>query len=195
MTKRILFLIGLLIEMVLLLGLLVPQEMIMKTGTDVTLRTMPVDPRSMLRGDYVTLTYEIGRDYVPPSENFYGELVVTLEGSGEDWKRVNVQYERPVLSEVQVCLRAYPTGFGTMPDRLEFPDIAQFFVEEDAGHEFENATRQHLLLVDISVDAFCNARIKGVHLGPEVPPGAEIEIINPVEGRPVPTKPVPAPAT
>ena len=190
MNKRTLFILGLLIELVLLLGLLVPQEMILKSGTDVTLRTIPVDPRSILRGDYVTLTYEVGLNYTPAEEEYYGEVYAVLTGSGEDWKRTRVDLERPTLQEGEVCLRGYLTGFGAGPTRIEFPDIGQFFVEEDQGHEFENAQRQHRLLVDASVDSFCNARIKGVHLGPEVPLGEEIMAprLTPPDADPVPVR-------
>ena len=37
------------------------QENLRRTGQQVILDTMPVDPRDILRGDYVDLSYEIGR--------------------------------------------------------------------------------------------------------------------------------------
>ncbi len=49
--------------LLLMLGLLVLVEQrarILRGGTEVRLRTVPVDPRDLFRGDYVVLGYEIG---------------------------------------------------------------------------------------------------------------------------------------
>ena len=37
------------------------REYILKTGTMIHLRTAPIDPRDIFRGDYVRLNYEISR--------------------------------------------------------------------------------------------------------------------------------------
>src|SRR5262245_44728057 len=43
-----------------LIGLMVADRiMVLRTGTDVKLETRPLDPRDLLRGDYVTLGYDI----------------------------------------------------------------------------------------------------------------------------------------
>ena len=36
------------------------KEYTLQTGKEVLLKTVPVDPRDLFRGDYVTLRYEIG---------------------------------------------------------------------------------------------------------------------------------------
>lgn len=40
-------------------GLIIYKEYTLQTGTEVTLKTVPVDPRDLFRGDYVVLRYEI----------------------------------------------------------------------------------------------------------------------------------------
>ena len=56
-------------QLVFLLGFIAYKEIDLRTGTDVVLQTVPVDPRSLLQGDYAILDYEIA----------------FLEGSGRDW--------------------------------------------------------------------------------------------------------------
>ena len=36
------------------------REWVAKTGTEISLRTAPIDPRDAMRGDYVRLDYERG---------------------------------------------------------------------------------------------------------------------------------------
>lgn len=169
MTRRIAFLIGLLIELVTVFGLFVPYLMLQSSGTLVSLRTVPVDPRSIFRGDYVTLSYEVGRDIpqsLPGQENGNAAVYVVLEPKGEFYERVSVSEEQPQLATGQVCLRGYRDWTG-----VSFPDIAQYFVEENMGKELEAARNAHRLIVDAYVDESCAAVIRGVRLGPEAPEG------------------------
>ena len=46
---------------VLALGLILFKEFTLQTGTTILLKTQPVDPRDLFRGDYVTLNYQISR--------------------------------------------------------------------------------------------------------------------------------------
>src|SRR4051794_471907 len=55
--KLLLLVIGL--QTAWILGMTITQERALATGTLISLETVPVDPRDMLRGDYVTLSYKI----------------------------------------------------------------------------------------------------------------------------------------
>ena len=46
-------------QLVFLLGFIAVKEVALRTGTEVVLQTVPVDPRSLLQGDYAILDYEI----------------------------------------------------------------------------------------------------------------------------------------
>ncbi len=59
--KTALFAVAGLIQIGLLGGMVADHASILRTGTEVALRTRAVDPRDFLRGDYVTLNYEISR--------------------------------------------------------------------------------------------------------------------------------------
>lgn len=177
MRRRTGFLVGILFELLAIFGLFVPYVLLTSSGTDVTLRTVPVDPRSVFRGDYVVLGYEAGTD-IPFAQlaNEKNELpssaFVVLEKKGDVYERVAVSRTQPTLKEGQVCLRGVNQwSFSDVPQpvTLVFPDIAQYFVEEDLGREFESARNAHRLLVNISVSPSCTAVVKGVVFGPEVP--------------------------
>jgi uncharacterized membrane-anchored protein len=166
MTRRVLFLIGLLLELVAVFGLFLPYVWLASSGTLISLRTVPVDPRSIFRGDYVTLSYEAGADIQLPAamEGVNPPTYVVLERRGDVFERVRVSEGKPPLQAGQACLRGYPSWNG-----ITFPDIAQFFVEEETGRQFEDATRAHRLIVDVLVNDSCAAVIRGVRLGAEVP--------------------------
>lgn len=57
--RKILFIAAVIIQCVILLSMIARQEVLIKTGTKVMLKCVPVDPRSLFSGDYVRLNYEI----------------------------------------------------------------------------------------------------------------------------------------
>ncbi len=64
------------------------QEYVRRNGQEVILATVPVDPRDILRGDYLELAYEIGRGekavhFVKTLEhNTIVYALLTLDGTG-----------------------------------------------------------------------------------------------------------------
>lgn len=176
MRRRTGFLVGILFELLAIFGLFVPYVLLTSAGTEVTLRTVPVDPRSMFRGDYVSLGYEAGNNIpyaqlADENNELPSTAYVILEKKGDTYERVAVSRTQPVLKEGQVCLRGVNRWASDIPVpvNMTFPDIAQYFVEEDLGRELESARNAHRLLVNVSVSPSCTAVIKGVILGPEDP--------------------------
>jgi GDYXXLXY protein len=47
------------IQVALIVAMVADRVQILRTGTEVTLQTRPIDPRDFLRGDYVVLGYDI----------------------------------------------------------------------------------------------------------------------------------------
>ncbi len=176
MTRRTLFIVGLLVEMVAVFAIALPPYILRQTGTPISLLTVPVDPRSLFRGDYVVLSYAVGRS-VPISESYNQAVYVTLEKKGDVYERVAIGVAVPTLKPGQACIR------GTYNyNMLNFPDIEQYFVPEGTGHDIEATERSHRLIVDANVSASCRAIITGLRLGPEAP----------LEQTTVPGMPVPA---
>lgn len=182
MRRRVLFLIGLLFELLCVFGLFASSEMIRAGGTQITLQTTPVDPYSLFRGQYVQLDYDVGRD-VPRNPLDYGQRgYIVLMQSGSTLRRLRFTAEQPFLAPRQYCLRGTLQG-----DRVRFPDVAQYFIEQGGGQGFEEQARTHHLLVDMHVSKNCRAVIDAVRVGRQITP-AEREQMNQRLGIPAPVE-------
>ena len=129
------------------------RQVALTQGREVTLQTVPVDPRSLLQGDYAILDYEIAelpewlRD--EPAGN---TVYVVLRECGEVWCTDRHSTWEPEPSHVFIR--------GEVDDRrrLDF-GIGTFFVPEGTGHIVERA--QDVKVV-VSLSASGNAVIKTV---------------------------------
>jgi uncharacterized membrane-anchored protein len=158
---------------------------LLQHGREIVLPIVPVDPRSLFRGDYVILSYDIS--------NVNGSLVakevadakpqqffVTLTKSGDAWTptgltlnplpatadRISVK-ARPQFGW-NLSPRARPAPAGTTPARLPEPQlrvrygIESYFVQEGTGPQLEDTARQRKLAAVVAVDAKGNAAIKAL---------------------------------
>ena len=84
-TRRIAFWVVVAVQALLLVSLIGFNELALAKGDEVTLRTAPVDPIDLFRGNYVTLRYEIStlqvQDGLRPGDAVY----VPLYESGGAW--------------------------------------------------------------------------------------------------------------
>lgn len=80
---------GLALVVLALVGLVASKELVLARGTRVLLELVPVDPRSLMQGDYMRLDYAVSRaarsmedlsqSFAPPEE---GRLVLRLNAEG-----------------------------------------------------------------------------------------------------------------
>jgi uncharacterized membrane-anchored protein len=142
----------------------------LQNGREIVLKAVPVDPRSLFRGDYVILNYDISR--VPRTggdELRNGDVrYVTLIETGVGWrlKRTSLSYPAAVAPG-EVVLRgevinAWPGDTGTTVE-LHY-GIESYFVPEGQGLELEQKVRTGDLKVIVAVDAGGKAAIKGLVL-------------------------------
>ncbi|MCQ1534778.1 hypothetical protein FTO70_03535 [Methanosarcina sp. KYL-1] len=59
MSPKKIFYLTVVFWLLIFSGIIVYKEYTLRTGTEVVLKTVPVDPRDLFRGDYVVLNYEI----------------------------------------------------------------------------------------------------------------------------------------
>ena len=141
-------------QLIFLLAFIGWKEVDLRTGTEVVLQTVPVDPRSLLQGDYAILDYEIATvpDYLRELNS--GEHVyVALEEQGGVW--LGAQYS-DFRDSVEGEL--YIRGRVDRPGHLDF-GIGTYFVPEGTGHIIERA--QDVKVV-VNVDSDGSAIIKQV---------------------------------
>jgi uncharacterized membrane-anchored protein len=136
------------------------------TGTPVALKAAPVDPRSLFRGDYVVLGFEIGRlaRSLPGVDDDHrsGQTVYVLLQPGERyWRAVSVHDDWP----------SAPAGAVVIKGRIQSADsdtlnvrygIENYFVPEGEGRDLEQQRREEEISFVVAVDRFGKAGIKAV---------------------------------
>lgn len=143
--KRNLLLIVIALQCAWMLGTVAVQEYQRVSGETVLLETRPVDPRDMLRGDYVILSYAISRlpqsllqpattNAVPAGETVF----VILEKRGQFHEAVSVSLGQPDVKPGQqlICgtteYRWTPPGSNTVINICY--GLERYYVAEGTGN-------------------------------------------------------------
>lgn len=172
MSRRAFIFIGVL-WLALVGALIALKEYTVQTGQEVLLRTVPVDPRDLFRGDYVILRYEISRlDPATLETDFDAERVAERRG-GEPTTVYTALAVREGYAEATGLFFRRPSGLylkgTTRPAgqgrRWEIDyGIESYFVPEGRGREIE-ARRGEEIDVRVAVDEFGRAVILGLVIG------------------------------
>jgi len=163
--KKIFLLIGI-FWLIIIVGFVAIKEFTLQIGEEVLLKSKPVDPRDLFRGDYVILTYEISR----------------LDINSLTTDTTNFNINDPVyVTLIKQDTYGIPSGIyknqpkeglfikGTVKDvrdsgiTIEY-GIESYFVPEGKGGEIEGQ-RGRNLDVKVSIDNFGNAIIKSLLIG------------------------------
>ncbi|HEX7074256.1 MAG TPA: GDYXXLXY domain-containing protein [Hyphomicrobiaceae bacterium] len=155
------------------LGWMVAERVrLLQTGREVILPIVPVDPRSLFRGDYVRLSYEVTR---VPGHLLKGKatrgapIYVTVQ------RQVDGSYVPVAASEThpgvaapdQIVLRGRVEHDGRRNDSgagdlfLSY-GIESYFVPEGKGLQLEKMAGERKLAAVIAVDRHGNSAIKGL---------------------------------
>jgi uncharacterized membrane-anchored protein len=161
----------------LVLGWMAGQrEWILRTGPDVWLRTAPVDPRDIFRGDYVTLRYDISNI---PREKFGPGLQKHMEDRLAKHKAGNYYVNGREIG-IYTALQVDPaTGVAAVATADLTPPAAGLFIKGRVRPYFSD-TRTYLTGVAYGIDAFYVQQGKGGELERR-PVGAPVGVQVPVE--------------
>ena len=148
---------------VIILVWIVFNEIILHTGREVLLKTVPVDPRDLLMGDYVILNYEIGQ--LPKDYKFDNnkEVYVTLDIDKDNVGSISgISFIKPqngvfLKGKMSKCNTIIP--FWKNGQCISY-GIESYYVKEHTGHDLENNLRQGTL-VKVSVGKNGHAKVKG----------------------------------
>lgn len=173
--KAALFGAAVLLQCGLLVLMVADRMQILREGREVTLQTQPVDPRDLLRGDYVVLRYDIsqvpagalaGQPAAERNPVLFVKLAPNVDGL---YQAVSVHAEPVAVTAPEVLIRGRLAKYGgscgtprrTFCDKLLIKyGLESYFVPEGEGKKLEQARNQQKLLVVAAVLPSGRAAIK-----------------------------------
>jgi uncharacterized membrane-anchored protein len=129
---------------------------VLAAGTTVTLKTIPVDPRDIFRGDYVALRYDTSAVQTKKSFEHGQKVYVVLKEGKPYWTACDVSEELPPLNRDQVAIKGIVDSWGAGPIYVRY-GIEQYFLPEGKA---TFPTSNHAPDVAVAVDSRGNAVIK-----------------------------------
>ena len=179
--KVVLFGVAALVQIALLVVMIVDRMQILREGTEVTLQTPPVDPRDLLRGDYVVLGYDISQlpagplagqpagNATPSCSSSSRPIADGLLSRRSRYMPSRRGHGPEVLIRGRV---AYGTTCGSSRrafcDKLQIRyNLESYFVPEGEGRKLEHARNQRKLTVVAAVLPSGRAAIKRLLLDGE----------------------------
>ncbi|MBP1097555.1 GDYXXLXY domain-containing protein [Bradyrhizobium diazoefficiens] len=177
--KAVLFGVAILVQCVLLVLMVADRMQILREGREVTLQTQPVDPRDLLRGDYVVLRYDISQLPAgalagkPAAERNSVVFVKLAPNANGLYEAVSVHAEPVAVTAPEVLIRGrVPYSCGspgrTFCDKLTIKyGLESYFVPEGEGKKLEQARNQQKLRVVAAVLPSGRAAIKRLLLDGE----------------------------
>ena len=129
------------------------------TGREVVLKTLPVDPYDIFRGEYVTLRYEISHVRGASGQLRPGQPVfVILRQGAPCWQADRVETQMPsALPANEVAIKA-KVQYAYNGEADVHYGIEQYYVPEGVGKVLQRAHQD----VKVAVDCFGNAVIKSI---------------------------------
>ncbi|ARQ58043.1 MULTISPECIES: GDYXXLXY domain-containing protein [Rhizobium] len=145
---------------------------ILTNGTEVLLKTAPVDPRDFLRGDYVVLNYDISTVPVQtvsggiPAEPGERTLWVRLKKQGDGfWTVTESSFQTLPRQPETVILRSQPFYSGGLAAgdsiRVEY-GIERYYVPEGQGKPLEEARNDGNVAIAVRVSPDGSAQIRSL---------------------------------
>ena len=153
---------------------------LLRTGKEIVLKTEPVDPRDLLRGDYVSLNYNISRISVGDIRSeraFDGDTVgavyvrVRQESGNRPAKILAASLDAPLPDapangEVDIKGKSFNRWMeGAATIRVEY-GLERFYVPEGEGREIERGLGVRPFTMRVAVGENGDAQIKALYDGP-----------------------------
>ena len=169
MNKRIVqgLLIAIALQGVILIGMYTKASLPLWTGTEIRVKTLPVDPRSLFRGNYARLNYEFSsipyEEFMQEQPLRHGEIVYISLQQNESglYEYADAWLEEP---EEGIYLRGRVEykrhARSVAPVRIKY-GIEAFFAPKEKALEMERELRDGGVAV-LMVGSDGRGRIKGV---------------------------------
>jgi len=207
MNRSALVILAVVLQFFVLAFMAGKRELLVRTGRTVWIRTAPIDPRDLFRGDFVRLNYQLNRvtdselsgDLVTSARRSAGEVVYSVLRETENGL-VELDHATDACPEAGLFLKGRTThdwGFRRRRGQVLTVKygIETYFVEQGAGLEMESKRGsrggvQVPLEVEVAVGGDGTAIIKGHRW---VPLGIGVRLIPPPSQVRQPGQPAPPP--
>ncbi|GES45554.1 membrane protein [Rhizobium dioscoreae] len=152
----------------------------LRSGVEILLKTAPVDPRDLLRGDYVTLNYDISRVPFstmvegPPKASRSGALLSVRLKKQDDgyWGIVESSFGKLDPKPDTVVLKSLPVDYVFYGDAADPSQaivgvaygIERYYVPEGQGHDIESARNANRVAIAARVSSDGVAHIRSLLL-------------------------------
>lgn len=147
---------------------------VLRNGLEITLLTEPVDPRDLLRGDYVILGYAISQvanteitGQRPKTSGTVNVYVALMKGGGADWVRSRASWQpfNDLKGEEIAIVGKTPDYFVPSQDTVSLTyGIERYYVPEGQGKKIEQGQVEKTVQVTLSVTKNGQAQIKSLSL-------------------------------
>jgi uncharacterized membrane-anchored protein len=180
---------GICLQLAILVSIIAFRVMLLSTGETVLVRVVPVDPRDLMRGDYVVLSYEFSR--IPPEgisglgrleydkqREWLGKTVYVELLPDEDGRH----WRAGVFRLVPPTSGKYIRGTIGRGQRIEY-GIESYYVQEGEGRRYEQAVGDRKLSAEIAIGANGEAALRKLVIdsAPGTPDAAPQSGVRPSE--------------
>jgi uncharacterized membrane-anchored protein len=168
--KGLCFALAVALQLLILLGMVGRHSYTLATGTEVTLKSEPIDPWNPWKGEYVRLRYNISTFQLPnptgeePPFRSGERVWVTLRAGASVWQVVGISKDRPTTQSGEVAVQArvdwvqwwdgkerIPSDFPHGQVHLTY-GVEEFYVPEGEGPGLEQ--QRDGITVKAKVDRF-----------------------------------------
>ncbi|GMK40335.1 hypothetical protein PCCS19_33910 [Paenibacillus sp. CCS19] len=152
-TRSLLLIIAIALQLGFLSYQAISSEHLLRTGTPIKLAIAPIDPRSMLQGDYVTVSYTISTPaqfaQIERQDGNTRKVKVVLKPDANGVYQFNRLYKKEeALGPNEVIINGRWNGWGTVHYGIE-----TYFVPEGTGAEVQQEARFAYVRVSSSGNA------------------------------------------
>jgi len=148
------------VQLAILLSIIGFKQYTVWTSETVLLKVQPVDPRDLIRGDFIAVQYDISRidtDDVAGDRYADGKVYVELE-RGDDgyWNAVAIHDDREHSFDGTVLIEGHTQRRSSSGILLIEYGIEEIFIPEGSGADLPFGP-DHTVAVEVKVDRFGNA--------------------------------------
>jgi len=157
--NKFLIFAAVLLQVILLFSIQIRKEMSLRSGKRIVVKIIPVDPRSIFRGDYINLNYEFSRldlNKVKHDKAYFSrgqKVFVKLSKTDEEWKAIQVSGKSIMdVGANEMTLAGSVSGWPSKDVVNIVYGIESYFVPEGKGKYIEGKISDKRIKAELSID-------------------------------------------